>query len=267
MTKDEPAPNALREIFGEDPYLYDRMRPGYPEAVVRDLVELGPVGPDTRVLEIGPGTGQLTRSLAEMGCRIIGVELSAALADVARSALVSFPNVEIVTSAFEDWPLPTEPFDAVVAATAFHWLDPTTRVAKSAGALRRGGVLATIATHHVDDGGSTFFVDVQSCYERWDPDTRPGFRLPAPADVPFDAREIDASPRFGAATFRRYEWDATYSARDYVDLLMTYSNHRAMPPDARDGLLDCVARLIDSRFAGTVRKRYLTELRLARRTD
>ena len=56
------------------------------------------------------------------------------------------------------------------------------------------------------------------------------------------------------------------SSRDrYLDLLMTYSNHRALSRDARDGLLACLSTLIDDQHGGQVTKRYLTELRLAHR--
>jgi hypothetical protein len=66
--------------------------------------------------------------------------------------------------------------------------------------------------------------------------------------------------------FRRYEWDVTYPTGAYLDVLRTYSGHRALDPVARGHLLDCIARLIDSRYGGRIAKRYLTELRLARRT-
>jgi hypothetical protein len=59
-----------------------------------------------------------------------------------------------------------------------------------------------------------------------------------------------------------------YSTAEYLDLVLTYSNHRALPSDALRGLLDCLADLIDRRFGGRITKRYLTELRVAlRRTD
>src|SRR4051794_25948283 len=70
---------------------------------------------------------------------------------VARCKLEHFP-VDVLTSTFEDWPLPTDPFDLVIAATSFHWVDPPVRVTKSADALRLGGALATITTRHVAGG-------------------------------------------------------------------------------------------------------------------
>ena len=188
------------------------------------------------------------------------------MAAVARRNLAKYPATRVIVTAFEDWPLPTEPFDAVVSATAFHWLDPAVRVHKAADALRPGGTLATIATHHVAGGDEDFFVEAQECYERWDPATPPGgVRLPATNDVPLDSEELDTSGRFGPATFRRYEWEQAYSAVAYRDLLLTYSGHRALPPDGLRGLLDCITRLIDGRFHGVVAKRYLSELRLAGR--
>lgn len=51
----------LRDTFDEAADLYDRARPRYPQALVDDLVRAAGLGPGSRVLEIGPGTGQLTR--------------------------------------------------------------------------------------------------------------------------------------------------------------------------------------------------------------
>ncbi len=187
------------------------------------------------------------------------------MAAVARRNLARYDSVEVVTAAFEDWPLPDEAFDLVFSATAFHWLDPAVRVSKSADALRPGGLLATVATHHIAGGSAEFFIEVQDCYERFDPATPPGLRLPAARDIPEDDAELAASGRFEPAIFRRYEWELSYSTEAYLDLLMTYSGHRALPDAARTGLLTCIARLIDDRHGGRVVKRYLTELRLARR--
>jgi SAM-dependent methyltransferase len=253
-----------RSTFDQAPELYDRARPGYPAALFDDLAELTRVGPGIRVLEIGPGTGQATVPLAERGCRIVAVELGEHLAAVARRNLARFPAVEVITAAFEDWPLPGEPFDLVLAATAFHWIDPGVRFAKAANALRPGGALATITTHHVAGGDEAFFVEAQSCYERWDPETPAGgARLPTATEVPTSSEELDASGRFGPAVVRRYERDLSYSTAGYIETLLTYSGHRALDPTARAGLLDCIASLIDTGYSGRIAKRYLTELRVA----
>lgn len=253
----------LRATFNEDAERYDRARPGYPARLFDELAAAG-AGPGARVLEIGCGTGQATVPLAERGYRVTAVELGAELAAVARRRLAGFAAVEVVTAAFESWPLPAEPFDLVLSATAFHWLDPLVRVAKSADALRPGGLLATVSTHHVAGGSLAFFAAAQDCYERFDPATPPGLRLEPAGDIPRDDAELIASGRFAPATFYRYEWDAAYSTEQYLDVLMTYSGHRALPAPQREGLLGCIAGLIDGRHGGRIVKRYLTELRLAR---
>ncbi len=256
----------LRATFDEAAELYDRARPGYPPALYDELAELAGLAPGARVLEIGCGTGQATVPLAERGYAIVAVELGAELAAVARRKLARFPSVEVVVSAFEAWPLPRDRFDAVVSATAFHWLDPAIRVSKSADALRAGGALATISTHHVDGGswGHTFFDEVQECYERWDPATPPGLRLQPAAAIPFECDELEQSDRFLPPMFRRYEWELMYSTATYLEVLQTYSGHRLLRADLRAGLLACIADLIDSSYQGSVTKRYLTELRVAR---
>ena len=228
-----------------------------------DLVDLAGLRPGSHVLEIGCGTGQATLPLAERKFQITAIELGPNLAAVARRKLARFRNVAVVVAAFEEFPLPAEPFDAVVSATAFHWLDPSVRVTRAADALRPGGVLATIATHHIDGGDAQFFIDGQDCYRRW-----PGsssFRMSKAAEIPRDSDELEHSGRFEPAIYRRYEWEHAYTGQEYVDLLSTYSDHRALDATALQHLLECVRALIDERYGGRIRKRYLNELRIARR--
>ncbi|MGV4981032.1 class I SAM-dependent methyltransferase [Streptomyces sp. NRAIS3] len=257
----------LSRTFDEDAELYDRARPGYPPELFDDLAELAGVHPARRVLEVGCGTGQATVPLARRGCRITAVEAGPHMAAVARRNLAGAAAVDVVTAEFENWPLPKEPFDAVVSATAFHWIDPAVRMAKSADALRPGGALAVVRTQHVRGGTEEFFVEVQRCYERFDPDTPPGLRLPAAADIDGSdhAEEVVRSGRFGPTVFRRYQQDLTYTTSGYLELLRTYSGHRALPEAVRDGLLECVAGLIDRRYGGRVTKRHLIELGVSQR--
>lgn len=260
----------LRTTFGADAERYDRCRPGYPAALFDDLGAVAAVGPGCRVLEIGCGTGQATLPLARLGCAVVAVELSADLASVARRRLAGFAAARVVVSAFEDWPLPGAGFDGagfdtVLSATAFHWIAPEVRMVKSADALRTGGTLAVVSTHHVAGGTEPFFAQVQECYERFDPGTPAGLRLAPSGEIPIDATEFDDSRRFGPVGFRRYEWEQAYDTQEYIDLLLTYSGHRALPPARRDGLLGCIADLIDTRFGGRITKRYMTQLATARR--
>ncbi|HVV08788.1 class I SAM-dependent methyltransferase [Amycolatopsis sp.] len=252
-----PDRERLRATFTEDAELYDRARPGYPAELFADLESV--LG--RRVLEIGCGTGQLTLPLARAGHAITAVELGAEMAAIARRKLVEFPDVEVVVSAFEDLPLPQPRVDSVVAATSFHWIDPAIRMTKAADVLKPGGVLAVISTHHIAGGSTEFFATAQQCYDRFDPDTPPNLRLGTSAEIPFDDKEFTDSDRFGPVHFARYEWEKSYSGREYQDLLATYSNHRALPPDARAGLFRCLTRLIgDERIT----KRHLTQLAWSR---
>lgn len=259
----EPDRASLRTAFTEVPALYDRVRPRYPAQLFDDLAGMCAVGPGCRVLEIGCGTGQATVALAERGFRVVALDLGAGMVALARTRLARFPQVEVITAAFEDWSLPAAPFDVVFAATAFHWIDPAVRVRRSAAALRPGGALATITTHHVAGGSEEFFAEVQAYYER----ARPGWGQAGPppvAPVPSDG-ELEEAGCFEPARSLRYEAELSYTSSEYLDLLATYSDHRRLEPAALTELLARIGRLIDERFGGRIRKRYLWELRVARR--
>ena len=133
-----------------------------------------------------------------------------------------------------------------------------------AAALRPGGTLATVTTLHVRGGTAEFFDHAQDCYLRWDPDVTQPERLRLDS-VPPDRDEIDDDARFEPARRLRHVQDVRYSTQSYLDLLRTHSGHRALDADRREGLLGCIADLIERRYGGAIVKRYGYELRLARR--
>ncbi len=139
-------------------------------------------------------------------------------------------------------------------------------MSRAAAALRPNGTLATIATHHIAGGNEAFFVDTQTCYERWDPDTPPGLRLSRAVDIPYDIGDLARGAQFAPPRFYRYEWEQTYTTAEYRTLLLTYSGHRALPDEARRSLLECIGALIDGHYGGSIVKRYMTELRVARKS-
>ena len=254
----------LRRTFGEDPNLYDRARPGYPAALFAGLAELADIGPASRVAEIGPGTGQATTALLAHGAHVVAVELASSLARALESKL-GRASLEVVVSAFEDWQLPPDPFDTVASFTSWHWLDPATRTPKATAALRPGGALVTVTTNHVLGGTDEFFADVQHCYGKWTAFANATQRLRAADDVPDAVDEVDGSEMFWPAARRRYQQDITYSAGQYLDVLATYSGHRALAAENLQGLLTSISELIDRTYGGTITKRYLYELRVAQR--
>jgi SAM-dependent methyltransferase len=254
-----------RSNFGEAAELYARVRPGYLPAVFDDLVALSGVPQDGRILEIGPATGQATLPLARRGFHITAIEPEEALVAQARLALAPSDEVEFHVSPFEDWPLPEERFDVVLAATAFHWIEPAVRYVKAAAALKPGGALAVVNTHHVAGGTQAFFEAVQPCYALHVTGAKGDLRLPAAEAVPRDTAGVIASGLFTEPEVRTYLWQAAYTAEQYLDLLSTYSNHIAMLPEDRIGLFDCMTTLIDTRFGGSIVKQYMTELVVAKK--
>lgn len=230
-------------------------RPTYPAQVFDDLTALAELPPAGRIAEIGCGTGQATIPLAKRGYRITCVELGEELAAVARRKLSIFPGVEVITAAFETWDPPQAEFDAVVAFTAFHWIDPKLRYEKSASLLRGGGALVVLANQHVlPADGDQFFAEVQKDYEALTPDdegTKAG-GPPLPDAVGDLSVEIEASGLFRNVAVRRYLWDVRYTADEYIAVLNTYSGHRALDDVTRDRLCARIRQRIAGRPGGSI---------------
>jgi SAM-dependent methyltransferase len=128
--------------FDDVAHEYARHRPTYPDELVDAACAAGGLGPGSRVLEVGCGTGQLTRSLLARGLAVDAIDASANMIRVARETVDG--AVRFHVGRFEEVDLPAGTFDAVFSASAFHWVDPAVGWARAATLLRPGGLLALL---------------------------------------------------------------------------------------------------------------------------
>jgi SAM-dependent methyltransferase len=132
------------KVFNEVAVEYDRNRPAYPDELVDQACEVAGIGGGERVLEIGCGTGQLTRSVLARGLRVTALEPGDQLILLAEENLKDAGDVELVHARLEDMQLPREGYAAVFSASAIHWVDPDLGWRKIGDALAPGGTLALI---------------------------------------------------------------------------------------------------------------------------
>lgn len=250
-----------RFVFDAVAEQYDRIRPGYPAALIDAALALSELPDDGTILEIGCGTGQATRELAHRGYRILGLEPGSRLAALARARLAAFPRAEIVESTFEAWPLQAASVALVVSAQAFHWVDAAVRFAKAADALRPGGALAVIGNVAV---AHSIREPLDAAYEAHAPTlahTSPmswyGERGPLPA-------LFAESGRFGPVAHRVELWTRRYTVPEYIDLLETFSDHRLLPTAPRERLHAAIREAIAG-AGGSISVGYEAHLHLARR--
>jgi hypothetical protein len=166
---------------------------------------------------------------------------------------------------FEDWPVPSELFDAVVVANAFHWLDPDLRATKPPSLLRSGGSLAILHTHHVWGGTTGFFEASQHAYLRYGLAADLTFRPPRPDELPVSYSELEEVPAYARVRRERFQLPTRYTTEQYAGLLQTDSLVNTLDPEPRRRFLHDIASLIDNSFGGVIERNYLYELVIATR--
>jgi SAM-dependent methyltransferase len=260
-----------RVLFGTDVAAYDSGRPGYPDRVYELLRTRCGLGPESRVVEIGPGTGQATARLLDAGGSVVAVEISDEMASRLR-AKFGHGALDINVGAFEEVALEPASFDLVAAATSFHWVPNRSGLQRSADLLRANGWMALWWNFYGDPSRPDPFNDALV----------PILRRVAPAlvDVPgagnlgtgvsayaldVDARisEIDASGRFGPVEHEMISWTGRHGVAEIRAMFASFSPWLALPPEQRTLALDALERLAAEDFDGRVERPYLTSIFIA----
>jgi SAM-dependent methyltransferase len=249
----------MAESFGVDAARYDRARPGYPDAMVARIVAASP-GCD--VLDVGCGTGIEARQFQAAGCTVLGVEPDVRMADFARAS-----GVEVEVAAFEAWDPAGRTFDAVIAGTAWHWVDPVAGAAKAAQVLRPNGRLA--AFWHVFEPPPEMADAFAAAFRRVVPDS-PFNARPVSGDQPkrsaldgyqaLFAKAIDGIREvggFGDPEQWRFDWERSYTRDEWLDQLPTSGILTQLPADKLAEVLTDIGAAVDA-LGGSFTMTYTT---------
>ena len=231
----------MAESFGTDAGRYDRSRPSYPAALVERIVGASP-GPD--VLDVGCGTGIAARLFTAAGCRVLGVDVDARMADVARQH-----GLPVDVARFEDWEPAGRTFDTVIAAQAWHWVDPVAGAARAATVLRPGGRLAAFwNAFQPPDGLRAEFAAV---YTR----VLPGFPVPWARATGTElyasvasrtAEGMRAAGLLGEPEQWQFPWERPYTRDEFLDQMQTSGFQGRTAPATMSDLLAGVGAAIDA---------------------
>lgn len=260
----------LGRVFDEVPELYDRVRPGYPDELFADLVTITGVDERSSVLEVGCGTGQATCSLAALGCSMTAVEPGTAMAALARQRIAG--NVEVEESTFEDWDDRRRRFDVLVAASAWHWVDPSIGWRRAHGVLHPGGWVALLGNIVVRRlGEPEVYAETADLHERFSPGNPDWGHPPLEDDVRATDEGWglveDPGGLFGPTIVRWYPTVQWFTGDGFADLLRSLSPYRRLDRDVREPLLDAIAERIRTRMGDRAARRYLSVLRVGQRAD
>ena len=264
MPTPAPEPHQVREVaesFGTDAERYDRTRPHYPDAMVKAIVEASP-GSD--VLDVGCGTGIAARQFRAAGCTVLGVDVDARMADLARRA-----GIEVEVAKFENWDPADRTFDAVVAGQTWHWVDPVAGAAAAARVLRPGGRLALFwNSSQTPPGATDAFAEV---YRKALPDLPPLFdpKSAAAGYGKFLETASDGLAQaggFGPTEEWTFDREQHYTRDEYLDVVPTSGIWGRIPPADQQALLTGLGAAIDG-LGGGLTVRYTAVVLTAARTD
>jgi SAM-dependent methyltransferase len=245
----EPSRGALFDAVAAH---YDLYRPPYPDAAINAVVSLSTLGPSSRLLEVGCGTGQATVQFASRGYSIDCVDPGRNLVSRAVRNCSSYPRIRFTVDTFENAALRARTYDLLFSAHAFHWVSPTVRLKKAARLLARNGSLALLYNYP----GRPEEKPLQRLGLQLERESRG--RLKAwdyMKDIALWSTEIASCGLFRDLTVCRHRWFKRYTADEYVGLLRTYTDFLSLPHHLQERLAQRIGRVV-SRNGGTVTRPY-----------
>ena len=230
---------------------YERGRPGFPDRAITFLDERLSLGPGRTLLELGAGTGKLTRLLIPSGGRIIAVEPLAAM----REALSrNLPDVQILDAVAEDLPLEDGSVDAAVAAQAFHWFDAERALVELARVLEPAAPIALV--WNVRDESVPWIRELTELIEPYRGDT------PSHRSLRWKAA-FDASDLFHAPELTAFPYVHDTTREGIVARVRSISFIATLAPDERERVAAAIGRIVPM---DEVAFAYRTEVWTSRRT-
>ncbi|MDJ0772250.1 MAG: class I SAM-dependent methyltransferase [Mastigocoleus sp. MO_167.B18] len=244
---------------------YNKARPSYPTQIVRRVVELARLSSDSIILELGCGPGTATITFAQLGFSMLCIEPSQDFYEIALRNCQQYPKIEINRTSFEEWELETNRFDAVMAASAFHWISPQVAYSKAADALKDDGFLILLWNMTPQIPYEVYQVLNEVYGTQVPPLTRYETREAQEKILWGFGRNILKSGRFKGLISENILCKISYQVDLYLELLSTFSPYRAIPPSHRDSLFAGLRKVIQNHFGDYIQISYLSAFHVAQK--
>lgn len=223
--------------FGEVASHYERFRPGPPVTAVEWYLP----GPVERIVDLGAGTGALTRLLIDRADEVVAVEPD----DRMRSVLgAQVPGAHAVAGRGESIPLPDSCADVALASSSWHWMEPASTLAEVGRVLKPGGILGVLWSGPDPDGPFMAQAREMLAQRPTEGDGSVTDLVLGDALRPASTLEIPPGGSFGQPELHSFRWDVALDADDLIGLLWTLSWVITMPEEARQRLTAEARRLL-----------------------
>lgn len=258
-----------RTLFGHNVSGYNQVRPAYPEWIYLLLAEQKALFLNANTLEIGAGNGLATRRLINYGVsRLTLLEPEEKFAPLLHSLIEASACIaDIRHEAFEDAHFEPSSFDLVVIATAFHWLNPDTRVGKLSQVVKPNGYVALFWNVFGDASRTDPFheatVGLLGSLEA-SPSTEPD-KVPFALDRGAREREFSRGG-FELTLYAESRWQLRLDPEQVRMLYEGFSSVARLSEASRSQVLAELARIAETEFAGLVTRNMTSPLYLFRRT-
>ena len=263
-----PSLKGLEWTFDTVASTYEKLRPGYVEELYRTLFEYIPINEDSNVIEVGSGGGQATEPILRTGCRLIAVEYGEQFSKLLRDKFKAYPDFSVITGKFEDTQFQENYFDLVFSASAFHWVPEKIGYEKVFSMLKKGGVFARFANHpYRDKGNSELSNEIDKIYEEYYYKFyhKKSEKISEYTEEQAKERAMIAN-KYGFTDIRYalFYRERVFSAKEYIELLGTYSDHIAIEENIRIKFFSKIEEAINT-HGGTITIYDTIDLQLARK--
>ena len=248
--------------------LYEKMRPGYVDELYKAIFDYVSIDENSSVVEVGSGSGQATLPILKTGCALTAVEYGENCSTLLKDKFKEYSKFQVLTGKFEDVELEKDTYDLVFSATAFHWVPEEIGYPKLYSILKKGGAFARFANRPRNcRDNPELGAEIQELYSDYY-DRHHGARSGTKAWFTEEkAKEISRIPEKYGFTDIRYHLfyrERVLTAREYIQLLGTYSDHIAIGEEIRNEFFSKIGEAIN-RHGGTITINDTLDLELARK--
>lgn len=246
--------------------MYDRARPRYPKSLIQRVVEVAQLAPQSKILEVGCGSGFATVDFAKLGYAIDAVEPNLEFCRLVKQHCADYPNVRIIPQTFEEWQVEPRKFQIVLAANAWHWISSDIKYVKASEALQNNGALVLLWNSSLEPSYEIYQA-LDQIYQEIAPSIAPQYEGKETQEEILQGlgKLVGDSGLFQAPMQETIECERTYDVDRYLTYLNSASQFVALEPATREALLAGLRSTIDQQFGGRIQLFNLAAYQIARK--